>query len=57
MARGSNRRPEAAERSDVGLELGGGLFGDPPDRLVQRQPGSRAARALILSSTSVMLRA
>ena len=48
---------QAAERRDVLVELLVGLFRDAADRLVQRQPGRpRAARALILSSTSVMLR-
>jgi hypothetical protein len=51
------RRLKAAERLQIGMILRGGLFGDPRDRLVQRQIGkSRSARALILSSTSVMLR-
>lgn len=50
-------RPQAAKRIDVGMKLPAGLFGDLANGLVQRQAGkSRAARSLILSSTSVMLR-
>ena len=52
------RRRQAAERRDVLVILSPGLRRHACDRLVQRQVGkSRAARALILSSTSVMLRA
>ena len=57
VARGSTVGAQAAERIDVRVELPLGLLGDRADRLVQRQVGySSAARALILSSTSVMLR-
>ena len=51
-------RRQAAERCDVLVILREGLRRHLGDGLVQRQPGkSRAARALILSSTSVTLRA
>ena len=48
---------KAAQCFHIGLKLVGGFFGDKPDRLIQRQFRIiLQARALILSSTSVMLR-
>ncbi len=53
-----HRRLQASERLHIRLELLLRAFGDGADGIVQRKAGwSRSARALILSSTSVMLRA
>ena len=50
-------RRQSTERRGIGVKLRGSLLRDLADRLVQRQFRKvRAARALILSSTSVMLR-